>query len=166
MCSLAHCQPSMKISRKSVRKFLREVANRQTDKQINNDKNISSLAETIISYSHITRFVHISVLYVVVQKNVTVYFSNNWVNKSSAVAEMGDRLAAIDMGLKVGGCCAPFREGSWPTSVPSGIVVHPTFSPRYTNVTDRTKRQDRHHNSLIAWRTVTCNGRPKTNRFY
>ena len=29
----AHCQPSLKISCKSVRKFLRKVANRQTDKQ-------------------------------------------------------------------------------------------------------------------------------------
>jgi len=29
-------------------------------------------------------------------------------------AEMGDSLATIDMGRKVGGgCCAPFREGSW-----------------------------------------------------
>jgi len=37
-------------------------------------------------------------------------------NKSSAVAEMGDRLATIDMGRKVGGgCCGPFLEerGSW-----------------------------------------------------
>ena len=33
ICSLAHCQPSLKISRKSIRKFLRKVANRQTDKQ-------------------------------------------------------------------------------------------------------------------------------------
>jgi len=32
ICSLAHCQPSLKISCKSVRKFLRKVANRQTDK--------------------------------------------------------------------------------------------------------------------------------------
>ena len=34
-------------------------------------------------------------------------------NKSSAVHEMGDRLASIDMGQK-GGCCAPFtgRDGS------------------------------------------------------
>ena len=32
-------------------------------------------------------------------------------NKSSAVAEMGDRLATIDMGQKVGGYCAPFVEG-------------------------------------------------------
>jgi len=30
-------------------------------------------------------------------------------NKSSAVAEMGDRLATIDMGRKVVGCCAPFH---------------------------------------------------------
>jgi len=35
--------------------------------------------------------------------------------KSSAVAEMGNRLGTIDMGRKVeaGGCCAPFRGGSW-----------------------------------------------------
>jgi len=37
--SLAHCQPSLKITCKSVRKFLREVANKQTDKQSNNDEN-------------------------------------------------------------------------------------------------------------------------------
>ena len=30
----------------------------------------------------------------------------------SAVAEMGDRLATIDMGQKLG-CCAPLGEGSW-----------------------------------------------------
>jgi len=33
-------------------------------------------------------------------------------HKCSAVAEMGDRLAAIDMGRKLGGC-APLGEGSW-----------------------------------------------------
>jgi len=33
---------------------------------------------------------------------------------SPAVAEMGDRLATIDMARKVwGGCCAPFGGGSW-----------------------------------------------------
>jgi len=32
-------------------------------------------------------------------------------NKSSAVAEMGDRLTTIDMGQKEGGCCAPFFLG-------------------------------------------------------
>ena len=33
ICSLAHCQPSLQISCKSVHKFLRKVANRQTNKQ-------------------------------------------------------------------------------------------------------------------------------------
>ena len=52
MCSLAHCQPSLKISRKSVQTFLRKVANRQTNKQTNrqtnNDDYISSLKEVNI----------------------------------------------------------------------------------------------------------------------
>jgi len=34
-------------------------------------------------------------------------------HNSSAVAEMGDSLATIDMGRKVGGYCAPFLGGSW-----------------------------------------------------
>jgi len=41
---------------------------------------------------------------------------NNKINtsKCSAVAEMSDRLAAIDMGRKLGDCCATFFEGgSW-----------------------------------------------------
>jgi len=33
VCSLAHCQSSLKFSCKSVPKFLRKVANRQTKKQ-------------------------------------------------------------------------------------------------------------------------------------
>jgi len=41
LCSLAHCQPSVKISCKSVWKFLRKVTNRRT----NNDENITFLAE-------------------------------------------------------------------------------------------------------------------------
>jgi len=65
------------------------------------------------------------------------YNLNDYINKSSAVAEMGDRLATIDMDGKVGGCCAPFRgeelgfrlthcgldRGLPPT--PSGILIHP-----------------------------------------
>jgi len=39
ICSLAHCQPSLKISCKSVRTFLRKVANRlTTDKQTNKQR--------------------------------------------------------------------------------------------------------------------------------
>ena len=62
------------------------------------------------------------------------------VNKSSAVAEMGDGLAAIDMGRKVcgGGAAVPLSvRGAAspsntispeprPTSVPSGILIHLT----------------------------------------
>ena len=33
ICSLAHCQPSVKIKCKSVQKFLLKVANRQTNRQ-------------------------------------------------------------------------------------------------------------------------------------
>jgi len=33
VCSVAHCQPSLKISCKSVRKFLHKVANKETDRQ-------------------------------------------------------------------------------------------------------------------------------------
>jgi len=67
---------------------------------------------------------------------------------------MGDRFATIDMGRnhmgrKLGGYYAPFRGGSGshltqcrlqrprPTSVPSGILIHPTFWPQYTNIADR-----------------------------
>ena len=65
---------------------------------------------------------------------------------------MGDRLVTIDVGRKVGGCCAPFHGGAgspsntvWPgprpASIPSGILINLTVWPQYTNVTDRTDRQ-------------------------
>ena len=80
------------------------------------------------------------------------------INKSSAVAETGDRLATIDAGRKVGaavpisagGAGSPantLSHGSMPTSVPSGILVHPTVWPQCTIVTDR---QDRTNNGPIA----------------
>jgi len=34
-----------------------------------------------------------------------------YIDKSSAVAEMGDRLATIDMGRKARDCCALFHGG-------------------------------------------------------
>jgi len=57
---------------------------------------------------------------------------------------MGDRLATIDMGRQEGGCCSPFGGGAgspsnilWPgprsTSVPSGILIHPTVWPQQTS---------------------------------
>ena len=48
-CSLDRCQPSLKISYKSVRKLLRKVANRQTNRQTNNDDCTSSLAELTVT---------------------------------------------------------------------------------------------------------------------
>ena len=41
--SLAHCQPSLKISCISVRKFLRKVAKKQTDKQTNKQRQLHIL---------------------------------------------------------------------------------------------------------------------------
>ena len=82
-----------------------------------------------------------------IQKQIQIYIAPNSLikrdrgavycyitkNKSSAVTEMGDRLATIDMDRKVGGCCAPFRGGSGspcntvsPGPGPSGILIHPT----------------------------------------
>ena len=59
---------------------------------------------------------------------------NGDANKSSTVAEMGDRLATIDIGRKkgaavplFGGSCTPSNTmwpGSRSTSVPSGILIH------------------------------------------
>jgi len=89
-------------------------------------------------------------------------------SKSSAVAEMGDRLATLDTARKVGGggCCAPFRGGAgfpsntmWPeprpTCIPSGILIHSTVWPQYIIVTDMT-------NSPVAYgEPFYTNGRPK-----
>ena len=74
-----------------------------------------------------------------------------YLNKSSAVAETGDRLATIDVGRKVGlmfplfwGAESPSNTmWSWPTptSIRSGILIHPAVWPQYTNVTDRQTGQ-------------------------
>jgi len=49
ICSLAHYQHSLQISYESVPKFLRKVANRQTD----DDENIASLMEVINKVIHL-----------------------------------------------------------------------------------------------------------------
>ena len=81
-------------------------------------------------------------------------------NKSSAVNQIGDHLATIDMGRKLGGVSLFSGGGAelgphntmWPelrpTSMPSFILVHPTVWPQYINVTDRTgqDRTDRQDN--------------------
>ena len=71
--------------------------------------------------------------------------SDKNLNKSPAVAEIavGDHLATIDMGRKIRGC-APFRGGVTgsssntmspepsPTTIPSGILIHPAVWPQRT----------------------------------
>ena len=80
-----------------------------------------------------------------------------------AVADMDDGLTTIDISrkvwdavpLSVGGAGSPSNT-MWPelrpTSVPSGILIHPTVWPQYNDVTDRTG-QDRHRSDSIG-RTV------------
>ena len=65
-------------------------------------------------------------------------------NKSSPVAEMGDRLTTIYMGRTVGAAVPSFfcrgaeylshtmSPGPRPTSVPSGILIHPAVWPQQT----------------------------------
>ena len=84
----------------------------------------------------------------------------NMSNKSSAVAEMGDRARAkwakkwgAAVPLSVGGAGSPSNTMSpwpWPISVPSGILIHQTVWPQYTNVTDRQTG----HRSDSTGRTV------------
>ena len=75
---------------------------------------------------------------------VSLLYCMDRTNNSSAVAEIGDHLATMDMGKKVGGCCAHFRGGVTgspsntmlpglrPTSVPNGILIHPSVCPQQT----------------------------------
>ena len=84
--------------------------------------------------------------------------------KSSAVAEMGDRLATIDKGQKVRGC-APLGGAGYPsntmwlgprlTSVPSGILIDPAIWPQYqhhrqTGHTNKTEQTDRKQTNSIG----------------
>jgi len=66
--------------------------------------------------------------------NIRLYFIISLINNNSAVAEMGDRLATIDMGGKEGVQCPFLRGAGSPsntmspvprcTSVLSGILIH------------------------------------------
>ena len=68
----------------------------------------------------------------------------SFIYKSSAVAEMGDRLVTIGMGRKWRGGAGSPSNTIWPgPSLPSGILIHPTVWRQYTNVTDRQTRRTR-----------------------
>jgi len=100
-----------------------------------------------------------------IKRHVTATKSKTCIaNKSSAVDQMGDRLATIDMGRKLGGLLAFSGRGAelgpnltqcgrsrgLYTSMPSFILVHPTVWPQYTNITDRQHRRDRTDSGPIA----------------
>jgi len=97
-----------------------------------------------------------------------------FLNTSSAVAEIGNRLATTLHGRKVAELLRPFPwkaespsnaipPGPRPTSVPVGILIHPTVWPQYTNVTDR---QD---NGPVAYNesetSFPCNGRQNATKY-
>jgi len=65
------------------------------------------------------------------------FISKSNSDKSSAVVEMGDRLATIGMGRKLGGAAVGAGSSSntvWPglrpASLPSGVLMHPTVWPQ------------------------------------
>jgi len=81
--------------------------------------------------------------------------------RCSAVAEMGDRLATIDMGRKVGVLCPLLRGAgspsntTWPgprsTPVPSGILIHPAvWLDGSTPIHQRHRQTDRQDNGPVA----------------
>jgi len=136
---------------------------------------IDSLVRCLCKRSIIDGFVN---LIIFVAENLLeiacnqLYISPGWfLNKSSAVAEMGDRLATIDMGRKLGGAVSLMGgAGSpsntmWPmprpTSLLSFILIRPTVWPQYANITDRQTGQNRRgqrSDSIQANRFT--NGRP------
>jgi len=72
--------------------------------------------------------------------NRAAKLESQFTNKCSAVAEMGDRFAKIDMGRKVGAAMPLSGEldphltqsghGPRPTSVPSAILIHSAVWPQ------------------------------------
>ena len=91
-------------------------------------------------------------------------------DKYSAVAEMVDRAKAkwAEKWRPAVLCPFPWEAGSpsdimlprpRSTSVPSGILIHPTIWPQYTNVTDRQTGLAGQRSCSIG-RTVTYNGHP------
>jgi len=91
---------------------------------------------------------------------IYTFVSHHKFDKSSAVAEMGDRLATIDMGRKVGAAVPLFGEGAgslsntmWPeprpTSVPSGILTHPAIWPQYQRHRQTGQRSEEFKDVLL-----------------
>ena len=104
-----------------------------------------------VSIMGLTRCYKTTVFYIYIQHNVA------WAEAhlcTKSYRDPSSPLATIYMGRKVGGgCCGPVREENWvspcdimspgprATSLPSGMLIHPTVWPQHTNVTDRQDRQ-------------------------
>jgi len=96
------------------------------------------------------------------------YFCTKWHLDPSS------HLATTVMGRKVGEGCVPFLGGKGagslsntmspglrPTSTPSGILIHLTVLPQYTNI--RQTGQDTTDNSLIAQSKLFYKQSPQKN---
>jgi len=112
-------------------------------------------------------------------KMSSLFLASIW-NNSSAVAEMGDRLATTDMSREVdcggGGLLCPFpwgKMGPHLTECRLGRGIHPYQVARHLDLSNRFAtiwqryRQDSGTGQRGQWsrsigRTVTCNGSPKT----
>jgi len=70
------------------------------------------------------------------------------------VEEMGPHLKQGAVPLFLGSTSYTMWPGPRPTATPSGILIHQTIWPQYTNVTDRTDRQGRQRSDSIG-RTVS-----------
>jgi len=103
--------------------------------------NFIALFDFIVEYNNIVYFVFcISYRVFCIVCNNICTFTSRKVNKCSAVAVMGDRVATIDMGRKLGVVHLWGREGGspsntmWPwlrpTSLRSGTLIHPAVSPQ------------------------------------
>jgi len=70
----------------------------------------------------------------IVIRNENTFFLGNRLYKSSAVAEMGDRLATIDMGRKLQGCSVPLWGGGSCSGSPSNTMwPGPAWAEAYLN---------------------------------
>jgi len=91
-------------------------------------------------------------------------------NKSSAVAEMGDHLATIDIGQKVETAVPLSLGGSW-VPMKYNVAWAEAYlrtkwrldpSNRWAIIHQRYRQKGQWSHS--TWRTITCNGRPKTGK--
>jgi len=103
-CALALKCPAMTRHRANISVVSRDVPSAHVIYRMNVSSRLRFLTKT--------RYINPLAENYVVQKTHPFYLLNNSVNKSSAVAEMGDRLATIDV-PKRGGCMllCPFRGG-------------------------------------------------------